>query len=61
MRHRLEWFIYLRAHGPSKGDEHPTNTPHGYGTLYLFMHTGYDANGAEHGRDTHRRLLSIDL
>jgi len=27
LRHRLEWFIHLRAHGLSKGDEHPTNTP----------------------------------
>jgi len=27
MRHRLQWFIHLRAQGPSKGDEHPTNTP----------------------------------
>jgi len=29
MRHRLEWFIHLRAQGLSKGDEHPTNTPRG--------------------------------
>jgi len=29
MRHRLEWFIHLRAQGLSKGDEHPTNTLHG--------------------------------
>jgi len=29
MRHRLKWFIHLRAHGLSKGDEHPTNTLHG--------------------------------
>ena len=21
MRHRLQWFIYLRAYGPRKGDE----------------------------------------
>jgi len=27
MRHRVEWFIHLWAHGLSKGDEHPTNTP----------------------------------
>jgi len=35
MCHRLEWFIHLRAQGLSKGDEHPTNTPHGvwYSTL----------------------------
>jgi len=29
MRHRLKWFTHLRAQGLSKGDEHPTNTPHG--------------------------------
>jgi len=29
MRHRLQWFIHLRAQGLSKGDEHPTNTAHG--------------------------------
>ena len=26
---RLQWFIHLWAQGLSKGDEHPTNTPHG--------------------------------
>jgi len=25
MRHRLNWFIHLRAQGLSKGEEHPTN------------------------------------
>jgi len=29
MRHRLQWFIHLRAHGLRKGDEHPAYTPHG--------------------------------
>jgi len=29
MRHRLKWFIHLRAQGLSKRDKHPTNTPHG--------------------------------
>jgi len=33
MRHRLQWFIHLRAQGLSKGHEHPTNTFHGYGSL----------------------------
>ena len=29
MRHRLQWFIHLRAsHGLRKGDEHPAYTPH---------------------------------
>jgi len=27
MRHRLKWFIHLRARGLSKGDEHPTKHP----------------------------------
>ena len=36
MRHRLQWFIYLWAHGLRKADEHPTVTPYGCGTLYLF-------------------------
>jgi len=29
MRHKLQWFIHLRAHGLRKGDEHPAYTPHG--------------------------------
>jgi len=32
MRHRLQWFIHLRARGLRKGDEHPNYTPRGYGT-----------------------------
>ena len=28
MNRRLQWFIYLRAHGLRKGDEHPAYTPH---------------------------------
>jgi len=28
MRHSLWSFIRLRTHGPSKGDKHPTNSPH---------------------------------
>ena len=40
MRHRLRWFIYLRAHGKRKGDEHPAATPQGVwdGTLYLYLY-----------------------
>ena len=40
MRHRLQWFIHLLAHGLRKGDEHPAYTPHGYGTplpFYRFL------------------------
>jgi len=52
LHHRLQWFIHLRAHGLSKGDEHPTNTPHGvwYSFFYsrrqmtLFWPTMYLAN-----------------
>ena len=29
MRHRLHWFMHLRAHGLRKGDEHPDNNLHG--------------------------------
>jgi len=29
MRHRLQWFIHLRAHGLRKGDGHLAYTPHG--------------------------------
>jgi len=29
MRHRLQWFIHLLAHGLRKGDEHPAYTPRG--------------------------------
>jgi len=37
MRHRLTWFLHLRAQGLSKGDEHATNSPHGYGILHLYL------------------------
>jgi len=36
MRHRLLWFIHLRAHGLKKGDEHPAYTPHGVLHTLLF-------------------------
>jgi len=37
MRHRLKWFIHLRTQGISKGDEHPTVTPHGVWVLFAFL------------------------
>ena len=38
MRHRLQWFIHLRAsHGPRKGDEHPAYTPHGVWHSITFL------------------------
>jgi len=43
MRHRLQWFIHLRAHGIRKGDEHPAYTPHAvwhsFFTIYLLRLT----------------------
>jgi len=43
MRHRLQWFIHLRAHGLSKGDEHPAYTCHGiWHSLPLTVHIGVD-------------------
>ena len=39
MRHRLQWFIHVRANGLSKGDEHPAYTPHGIWHSFTF----YDA------------------
>ena len=39
MRHRLQWFIHLRAQGLGKGDEHPAYSPRGVGALYT--HAGY--------------------
>jgi len=38
MRHRLKWFVHLQAQGLSKGDEHPTNTPHE--VCYFFLLPG---------------------
>jgi len=37
MRHRLKWFIYLRAQGLSKGDAHPATLLMGYGTIYVYL------------------------
>ena len=42
MRPRIKWFIHLRAQGPSKGDEHTTNTPHGvWYSLPLLIHSAF--------------------
>jgi len=38
MRHRLQWFIYLRTHGLRKGDVHPAYTPREvWHTFYLYL------------------------
>ena len=37
MRHRLQWFIHLRAHGLRKGDEQPAYTPHVVWHSFTFM------------------------
>jgi len=44
IRHRLQWFIHLRAHGLRNKDEHPSYTPvtnsrKGYDTLYVTLYT----------------------
>jgi len=36
MRHRLQWFIRLRAHGLRKGDEHPAYTRRGVWHSFTF-------------------------
>ena len=42
MRHRLQWFIHLRAHGLRKGDDHPIYAAYGVlqynGILYPIRH-----------------------
>ena len=39
MRHRLQWFIHLWAHGLRKRDEHPTYTPRGIShTTFTTLH-----------------------
>jgi len=35
MCYTLKWFTHLQAQRLNKGNDHPTNTTHGYGTLYL--------------------------
>jgi len=37
MRHRLECFIHLRAHGLRKGDEHPAYTSGGVWHYFLYL------------------------
>ena len=38
MRHRLQWFIYLRAQRLGEGDEHPAYTPlRSMAALYIFI------------------------
>jgi len=39
MRHRLQWFIHLRAQGLSKGDENPPTLFMRYGRGLLFTFT----------------------
>ena len=36
MRHRLQWFIHLRAHGHREGDEHPTYAPN-WSMVHFFI------------------------
>jgi len=36
MRHGLQWFIHLWAHGLRNGEEYPAYTPHGDDTFYHY-------------------------
>ena len=40
MRHRLQSFIHLRAHGLRKVDEHPAYTPHGIRDHFTLSYGG---------------------
>ena len=41
MRHRLQWFMHLRAHGLSNGDEHLAYTL--YGVWHTFTSERHEA------------------
>ena len=68
IRHRLQWFIRLRAHSPRKGDEHPAYTPRGlwYTLLYpslLDVYLLHKRVQQEHGRvavDDHVELVDAE-
>jgi len=40
MRHRLQAFIHLRAHGLRKGDEHSAYAPHGIRDHFTLSYGG---------------------
>jgi len=48
MRHRLQWFIRLRAHGLRKGDENPAYTRRGVWHSFTFacIHVNLTTVGA---------------
>ena len=50
MRHRLQWFIHLLAHGLRKGDEHPLTLLMDMALLYLF--TGFSDDCVYQNRPT---------
>ena len=37
MRHKLQWFIHLRAHGLRKGDEHPPTLLMGSSRVWIVV------------------------
>jgi len=52
MRHRLQWFIHLGAHGLRNGDEHPAYTsPHG---AWQSWHSFYRQKCIQTERQTHK-------
>jgi len=55
MRHRLQWFIQLRAHGLRQGDEPPP-------TLFMGYYTGYFTFSLGLGKKVaHNRLPSVEF
>jgi len=37
MRHKLQWFLHLRAYRLRKGDEHPAYTPHVVRHTFIYV------------------------
>ena len=52
MRHRLQWFIYLRSHGLRKGDEHPAYTARGVWTTLPLRRSSQPATSNAHRRSS---------
>jgi len=59
MRHRLQWFIHLRAHGLGKGDEHPCL--HLHGTLSFNSHPEEEKTHYEVEGDTRLKVTALSV
>ena len=60
MRHRLQWFIHLRADGLRKGDGQPVYTPSEYGTLFPTFTTTIRLHNDGAGR-INEATLNVEL